>query len=356
MTTANRFRLLSLAASILTAVLVINGCSRQETPQNAASNATLTIISFGGAYQAAQSKAYMKPFGEQTGIRITEGDYNGDYGVLKQRAEAPDGPWDVVSVESAPTARGTREGIFLPISESVWAGLNLLPEAKQSLAAGHLVFSTILAYDVESVKTAPTSWADFWNTTKFPGKRGLRNNPRGTLEIALLASGVDPKALYPLDVDRAFRQLDKIRSNVVFWEAGAQPVQLLANKTVSMTSIYNGRAWNAKTADKLPIDWSWNHGLMETEYWAVPKNTRHAKEAMQFIAFALRKEQQSAFANEIAYGPTNLDAVALVKPEILRALPNSIEALPLQVAVNSAWWAKNEARVGAMWERWQSGR
>lgn len=356
MTTAKNRRRLALLGSILASVIAINACNRETGNETASAKPTLTVVSFGGAYQAAQSKAYMKPFADSTGIKVTEGDYNGDYGVLKQRAEAPDGPWDVVSVESAPTARGTREGIFLPIADSVWSGINLLPEAKQSHAAGHLVFSTVLAYDTQALTTAPKSWADFWNTAKFPGKRGLRNNPRGTLEIALLASGVDPQRLYPLDVDRALRHLDTLRTNIVFWEAGAQPLQLLANKTVSMTSVYNGRAWTAKTTDNLPIDWSWNQGLMETEYWAVPKNTKHPKEAMQFIAFALRLEQQGIFANEIAYGPTNLDAVPLVKPEILRALPNSSDALPLQVPVNSAWWAENEARVGAMWEKWQSGR
>lgn len=356
MTTAEFFRRWSLLGSIVASILVFNACSQPAESPTAATKPTLTVVSFGGAYQAAQSKAYMKPFAVATGIAVTEGDYNGDYGLIKQRAEAPDGPWDVVSIESAPTARGTREGIFLAIPDSVWSGLNMLPEAKQSHAAGHLVFSTILAYDTEALPTAPKTWTDFWNTAKFPGKRGLRNNPRGTLEIALLASGVDPKQLYPLDVDRALRQLDLIRSDVIFWEAGAQPLQLLANKTVSMTSVYNGRAWAAKNTDRLPIDWSWNQGLMETEYWAVPRNTKHPKEAMQFIAYALGREQQGAFANEIAYGPANLDAVALVKPEILRALPNSGDALPLQVPVNSAWWAENEARVGALWEKWQNRR
>lgn len=333
-------------------VFLFLSCNKREEP-------SITVVSFGGAYQAAQSQAYMKPFAAQTGIKVIEGDYNGDYGILYQRAIAPRGAWDVVSVEAAPTARGAKEGIFLEIPNAVYKGLNLLPQAKGKYAAGHLIFSTILAYSTMAFPNkdkAPKSWSDFWDVNKFPGKRALRNNPRGTLEIAILASGIDPAHLYPLDVDLAFRQLDKIRADLLFWESGAQPTQLLANGNVVMTSVYNGRVWDAKAKDGLAADWSWNQGLMETEYWAIPKNTSHPREALDFIAFSLATPQQAFFANEIAYGPTNLDALPLVKKKILEALPNSEKALPLQIPVNSQWWAENEASVGARWERWKNGK
>jgi putative spermidine/putrescine transport system substrate-binding protein len=338
--------LLTYASLFVVATVVLSfGCA-QEIP-------TLTVVSFGGPYQAAQSKAYMQPFSTSSGIKIVEGDYNGEYGLLKQRAEANDGAWDVVSVESAPTARGTREGIFLAIPDSVYAGLNLLPEARQSHAAGHLVFSTVLAYDSQVLKgNTPTSWADFWDLKKFPGKRGLRNNPRGTLEIALLASGVDAAQLYPLDVERALAALDKIRSSVVFWESGAQPTQLLGNKTVAMTSIYNGRAWNAKTKDGLPIDWSWNQGLMETEYWAVPKNTKHCSrgdEVFWLLPFA--PSSSRCLQTRLPTVRPIWRRCASSGQKSCRLLPNSEKALPFQIPVNSAWWAENEARVGALWEK-----
>jgi putative spermidine/putrescine transport system substrate-binding protein len=315
-------------------------------------------VSFGGAYQAAQSKAYMKPYASQRGIRVAESDYNGDYGLLQQRASAPVGAWDVVSVESAPTERAGREGLLRELPASVFKGLHLTPGAQRPYAAGHLVFSTVLAYNTNAWpgKQPPASWSDFWDVQKFPGKRALRNNPRGTLEIALLASGVDPKHLYPLDIDKAFSFLDRLRPHLVFWSSGAQPVQLLANGEVAMSSAYNGRIWDAREKQKLPLGWSWRNGLMETEYWAIPKNAKNPEEAEKFIAFSLQARQQANFANEIAYGPTNLDALPFVTAEITRAVPNSPEALPTQIPVDADWWAQNEAAVNARWEQWQNRR
>lgn len=315
----------------------------------------MTVVSFGGAYQTAQRKAYFSPFQAAAGIKLNETDYNGDFGLLKSRALASEGPWDVVSVEAAVCARGTREKIFTPINYSIVDKSGLLPGAALPDCVGHLVFSTVLAYDTKvfsSPSDAPTTWKDFFDIQKFPGKRGLRNNPRGTLEIALLGSGTPPDKLYPLDVDAAFQALDRLKPYVELWESGAQPVQLITNGTVTMSSAYNGRIWDAQIKERLPLGWSWDQGLMEMEYWSVPANSRKKDEAMRFIAFSLKPIQQSRFTNEIAYGPTSLDAIHSVKAEVLNGLPNSPKALPLQIPVNPSWWAEHEREVASRWQVW----
>ncbi len=314
----------------------------------------LTIVSFGGAYQDAQRLAYMTPFSAKTGIKIQESEYNGEYGLLRQRATAPTGTWDVVSVESGPCMRGGHEGILAALPNRIFEGKQLVAGAKRPYAAGHLVFSTILAYrrDLFPAPNIPRNWADFWDTKRFPGKRGLRRNPRGTLEIALLADGATPDHLYPLDVARAFKKLDELRPQLVFWESGAQPIQLLANKVVTMTSAYNGRVWDAATKERLPIAWQFNQGLMEVEFWAVPKNSQNKEAAFNFIDFSLEADRQADFANTIAYGPTNVAALPLVHKDILSAIPSSPEALPSQVPVDAEWWAANESKVSVQWDQW----
>lgn len=334
--------LLLLAASIL-----VVGCSQEDK------QGQLTVVSFGGAYQKAQKVAFMDPFAKETEATVLEGEYNGDYGLLHERATSAQGTWDVVSVESGPSLRGANEGIFLEIPESVFEGARVLPAARRKHSVGHLVFSTILAFSPKLVgDQSPTGWADFWDLNRFPGKRALRNNPRGSLEIALLADGVEPKKLYPLDVDRAINKLDAIKKNLVFWESGAQPVQLLANEVVSMTSVYNGRIWDARVNEGIQVDWVMNGGLMELEFWAIPKNAPHPKRALAYVKSTLRAERQAKFASTIAYGPTNLDASKSISAEILAALPTAPATLPSQVAVDAEWWAANEAKVSARWERW----
>lgn len=321
---------------------------------DAPSNGALTVVSFGGPYQEAQRTAYMIPFSKKYGIALTASEYNGEYGLISQRAHATLGNWDVVSVESGPALRGGAEGLFKPIPEGLLNGLNIAPAAQREFSVGHLSFATVLAYPETLGKQVPSSWADFFDLKKYPGRRGLRNNPRSTLEIALLADGVTPGKLYPLDVERALRKLDTIRSSIVFWDSGAQPTQLLANNSVAMTSAFNGRIWSAKTKDKLPVGWTFNGGLYEYEYWAVPKNAPHPELAFRFICFSLEKDTQANFANEIAYLPTNLDAMSLISPNVRSAMPGSLDKQG-EAIIDAEWWAQNEGRVGARWERWMAG-
>lgn len=316
---------------------------------------SLTIVSFGGAYQDAQKKAYMLPFSKQDEINIIEGEYNGEYGILYQRSTSKKSSWDVVSVESSPALRGQQENIFSIIPDSVFDGISLVENARRPTAAGHLLFSTILGYRTDLGGNKPMSWSDFWDINNFPGKRGLRNNPRGTLEIALLADGVSGEKLYPLDVNRAFKKLDELRENIVFWESGAQPVQLLANGLVTMTSVYNGRIWDAKKNEKLPFGWEISNGLLEIEYWVVPKNSTNKQVAFDFIRFSLQSAPQAEFSNTIAYIPTNSEALLSINSEVKSAIPD-INHSSDQIIVNAEWWAENQAKVSARWEGWIAKR
>lgn len=343
---------LGLAVVALLA-LQVGACGQPSGQSNQAQS--LTVVSFGGPYQEAQRAAYMQPFSADAGIVITEGEYNGEYGLMALRARASQGAWDVVSVESGPALRGEREGIFQPLPESLLDGLNIAPAARRRSSVGHLSFATILAYPTAPGSRAPTSWADFWDLRRFPGRRGLRNNPRGTLEIALLADGVPADRLYPLDVDRALAKLDQIRSQIVFWDSGAQPVQLLANRAVVMTSAFNGRIWTARNVDHLPVGWTFNGGLYEYEFWAVLRNSRNPQGAFRFIRYSLGREPQANFANRIAYLPTNLDALALIRPEVRSAMPSGAQRGG-EIIVDASWWAQHEAEVSAKWERWRSAR
>lgn len=350
----NYIFVISRFLAIMCLFLAVVGCNRQKEAPEA-----ITVVSFGGAYQDAQRTAYMVPFAKETGIAVNESDYNGDYALLSSRATSQKGSWDVVSIEAAVAARGALEGIFSDIDYSVVDTSKLLPGAAHRKTVAHLVFSTVLAYSTviypEKTK-APKTWADFFNIKDFPGKRGLRDNPRGSLEIGLLGNGVAADKLYPLDVDAAFRALDKVKDQLEFWDSGAQPVQMLDQKRVVMSSAYNGRIWDAKIKENLPLDWSWNQGLMEMESWGVPMNSQHVDAAMRFIAFSVTASAQAAFTNAIAYGPTNKDALQQVKHEVIKALPNSDDALSLQVPVDPGWWAENEKVVSTRWQKWVSSR
>jgi putative spermidine/putrescine transport system substrate-binding protein len=239
-------------------------------------HADLTVISFGGVNQQAQIKAYYEPFTKTTQTALTKGEYNGEQAKIKAMVETKQVNWDVVEVESPELARGCEEGLYEKLDYSkIGPKKDFVPAAVTECGFGFFVWSTVMAYNGDKLKTAPSTWADFWDVKKFPGKRGMRKGAKFTLEFALMADGVKPADVYKTlstqaGVDRAFKKLDALKPNIQWWEAGAQPPQLLASGDVVMSTAYNGRIAAAQKEGKnLKIVWTGN--IYDVESFAIPK-------------------------------------------------------------------------------------
>ena len=198
-------------------------------PGGPASAADLTVTSFGGAYQDAQREVYFEPFKQEAGIDLVEDVWNGGVGAIRAKVEGGGQEWDLVQVEAEELVIGCEEGLYEPIDWEALGGEDqFIDAAVHECGAGTIVWSTVLAYDGDKITDSPPqSWADFWDTEKYPGKRGLRRHPKYTLEAALMADGVPPDQVYEVlrtdeGVDRAFAKLDEIKDHVIWWEAGAQ--------------------------------------------------------------------------------------------------------------------------------------
>jgi len=219
------------------------------------SDHSLTVCSFGGTFQESQRKAFFEPFAKSAGISVNEASYSGEYSKIRAMVQARSVAWDVVDVEDPNLVLGASEGMYEAIDYGVVDKTPLMPGTAQPCGVVTNIYSTVLAYDTQvypDPAKRPKTWQDFWDVNKFPGPRALRRSPRGTLEFALLADGVPPESLYPLDVQRALRNLDKLKPHItVWWESGQQPVQLLASREVVMSSAWSGRIWNAKHINNL---------------------------------------------------------------------------------------------------------
>ncbi|WP_018152307.1 ABC transporter substrate-binding protein [Leeia oryzae] len=323
-----------------------------------ASAKDITVISFGGANKAAQEKAYYTPIKAQ-GINVIASEYNGEMAKIKAMVDTKSVSWDVVEVESPELARGCDEGMFEKLDYSkIGNKADFVPGAVQQCGVGVFVWSTALAYNADKLKTAPTSWADFWDTKKFPGKRGLRKGAKYTLEIALMADGVAAKDVYkvlatPKGVDRAFKKLDQLKANIQWWEAGAQPPQFLASGDVVMSSAYNGRiSAAAKEGKNLKV--VWNGSLYDFDYWAIPKGSPNKDEAMKFIGFASQPANQKVYSENISYGPSNKKAVALLAPAVAADLPTSPKNIKGAVGVDTVFWADFGESLEQRFNAWAS--
>lgn len=347
-----------LALVMLGVGTLLVACGTEPAAPVASVPTELVVVSYGGAFQEAQRKAFFEPFEKETGIKIKEAQWSGEYAKLKAMVDSGQPTWDLVTAaEASIAARGAKEGILDRIDYTGIDKSRFYPEALTDYAFGFCVFSTAMAYNRTNYPDGtarPTSWSDFWDSKRFPGRRSLRNDPRTTLEFALLADGVPKDKLYPLDVERAFKSLDKIRASVgVWWTTGSQPPQLLADGEVALVSAFNGRISTAAARDKLPLAVEWNGGALDMDSWIIPRGAKNREAAQALIRYTARPEAQIALTQHISYGPTMPGAYEQLSPEVRAGLPSSPENRARQFVFNGEWWADNERAVLERWTKWQ---
>jgi putative spermidine/putrescine transport system substrate-binding protein len=319
----------------------------------------LTVASFGGALQDAQRKVFFQPNQEQKGQKLAEDSWDGGIGALRAKAEGPPS-WDVLQVEAEELVLGCDEGVTEPLDFAKLGGEDkFLPEAVHECGVGSIVWATVMAYDADRFKDAkPTSWADFFDTAKFPGKRAMRRGPRQVLEFAIMADGVPPDQVYaelakPGGVDRAFAKLDSIKKDLVFWEAGAQPPQLLGSGEVVMTTAYNGRITAANQTDGRNFEIAWPAGFIyQIDSWVILKNSDRKAEAMDLLAFLTAPENQKLLPQHIPYGPTTKVAAAAVDPAVLPGTPTAPENLPHGIFFDRDFWVDNVEELNERFNNW----
>ena len=309
---------------------------------------SVTVVSWGGAYQDSVRKAFFEPFMKEGGGKIIEEEFNGEIAKVRAMVESNNVTWDVVENDSMTTMAACAEGIVEKID---WDKLGLKRDDFISADASECVvpsilYATVLAYDTTKVKEAPTSISALFDLEKYPGKRGMQKTPFVNLEWALISDGVDAKDVYnvlstPEGVDRAFAKLDTIKKDVIWWEAGAQPPQLLVDGQVILTTAWNGRIYKAAHDDKKPFAVLWDHQALDWQGWNIVKGSKNREAAYKFIAFAGRADRQADQTNYISYGPGNKEAIANTNPNILPDLPTNPENMKTAFIINAKFWADN---------------
>ena len=289
----------------------------------------LTIVSWGGAYQESQRKAFFEPF-NAAGNKVTEAEYNGEIAKIRAMVEAKAVTWDVVDVDTQTALAGCAEGTFETID---WGKLGL-DRAKfiggdvTDCAVPNILYSTVAAYDTSKTAEPANLFEALFDTTKYPGKRALQKNPFVNLEWALMADGVAPEEVYKVlgtneGVERALAKLDTIKKDVVWWESGAQGPQLLADGQVVFATSWNGRFFNAIKVDKKPFKIIWDRQAPDWDWWAIPKGTPKIEGAYNFIKFASDAKLMADQTKWISYGPANMDSASMIDPAILPDLPSA---------------------------------
>ena len=314
----------------------------------------LVVADPGGPFEQAYGAAFYRPFEEATGNEIANvAREHQPTSQVRAIVETQSYTWDVVTVTQADQELLGPLDLLEPLDIEDEAFANIIPEAKSPYWMGVDVYSTVLCYRRDTFDgEGPQSWADFWDTKRFPGRRSLRRSPIDTLEIALLADGVSPGELYPLDLDRAFSKLDEIRSDVdIWWTGGAQTSQLLQSGEVDMIATWNGRAQTVIDSG-VPVGIQWNQGLYSIEGWSIPKGNPKAELGKEFIRFCADAERQAAFTPLLAYGPTNLGAYDYISEERAQFLPTAPDKFDRMILADQKWWGDHKDEAEERFNQW----
>jgi putative spermidine/putrescine transport system substrate-binding protein len=352
----------------------------------------VTVVSWGGAYTESQKLGYGDPTAAKLGIPVDWVDYTGGLSEIKAQKEAGAITWDIMDVYAKDTIIGCDEGIFvefnfdkdfLPAPDGTPASQDFFTSMPSKCAVGNILYSWNYAYNADnfSGKKVPKTIKDFFNTKKFPGKRAIYKGAMSNLEIALVADGVKAsgaqaggdllyRKMEGAGIDRALNKIKALctdpNGGCVFWNAGAQPPELLANGEVVMATGWNGRFFNAQM-EGTPLVQVWDAQILDYEYFAMVKggpNDANGK-ALKVLAEMTSTEGLAGSAKYIAYAPWRKSSIAIMeagepwfkdgKTNMVPQMPTAKSNTKNYFLVDPIYWADNGTELGEKWEAMKAG-
>lgn len=318
----------------------------------AAKGETLYINTWGGSWERSASESFFQPFTKATGVEIKT---QSPVTFAKLKAEVVTGQyeWDVTTQGQPDCVRALRENLLEPVNYKIVDPAKLSPNAITYNGIASHALGTCLAYRKDKFPNGgPQSWKDFWDIDKFPGNRAMYKNAARVLPAALLADGVPRDKLFPLDVDRAFRKLDQIKSHIkVWWLDGSQSEQLLRDNEVDMIQIWNGRAAQL-IRQKVPVQLVWTDAEIVIVNWIVVRGTPRGDLAWKYIQFAHQPELQAKFALAMDYGPANPKAFEYIPEAAAKLLPTWPENEKVAYHPDPEWTGAHMNDIAKRFNAW----
>ena len=344
---------------------------------SAAAAEDMTIVSWGGAYLNSQQKAYHDPYmAMNPGLNIINDDSSAE-AVAKLRAmnEAGNLTWDLVDVVPSDAMRLCDEGLAMPIDfDKVLAPAPDGTPATEDFGAllvsecfiPQIVYSTTFGYRTDMVgDTPPTSVCDVFDLAKYPGKRSLQKRPIDNMEWALYCDGVAKDEIYNVlgtdeGVARAFAKLGTIKDSVVWWNAGAETPQLLADGEVVMGSTFNGRLFSAIAEQNQPIGMLWDMQSFDLDGWIIPTGLSEERLArvLDYVRFATDTQRLADQSKYSSYGPARASSAPLVSThaelgiEMAPHMPTDPKNAANTHIYDYEWWADNRDDLDAKFQAW----
>lgn len=336
----------ALLSSAIAAPMIITSCK-------AFAGGNLVLISWGGKWGATIEEIFVKPFQKEFGVNVTMVN-TPDLAKVKAQVMTNNVQWDVFEGTGSMTFSGSKNGFWEPLDQSLFNHDDIIaPISKDAVPLEGYIGG--ICWDDAKFPDGkhPETFAEYFDFEKFPGPRTLRNRASETLEVALLADGVSPEKLYPLDVDRAFRSLRRIKPHISNWvEQTPQTATLLQTGQVNFSYTYPGTLLSVQNAAK-SLRFSFKQNILGFTYLSVLKNAPNKANAMKFLQFTLRPDRQAEMASSgtaVGTAPVSRAAAKMLSPEVLKWQPDFESKL--NAKLDDAWWADHYDEVTLRFKEW----
>lgn len=323
---------LAMGVAPLAASLSARGALAADKPE-------VVLVNWGGMAVDVFQKAFADPYNAKGGNMVIDGSGPVN-GKILTMVQANDVTWDICDAGVTTLADLGPKGALQPINYDIVDKSKVVGGMAYDLGVANYFFSSVMAWDSAKVEGTPTP-ADFFDTKKYPGRRMIRKDSQAMLELALLADGVAPEDLYPLDVERAFAKFDSIRDDLLFWTSGSQSQSLLRDGECVMGFLWSTRANMLDKETGGRIKYTFNKGLLQPGLWVVPKNNPAGDEAFHAIASMQNPEEQVYVLEQMGNGPANPAAADMVPEKLRSANPASPENREVQAVLNADWYIEN---------------
>jgi putative spermidine/putrescine transport system substrate-binding protein len=314
---------------------------------SASAQTDLTVVTWGGNVGKEMLDAWFKPATKDLNVRIREDSLKSPNDVKAQVASGRV-TWDVVDAATDMCERDGRDGILEELDFNVIKSEGLPKSQVTKWSVPSTAYVTVLAYNKKKYgDNPPRSWQDFFDVKKFPGTRFFGPFVTATVEIALLADGVPPNKLYPLDIDRAFRKLNAFKPNITaFTSSYGQSSQLINDGEADMLYLPDNRLF-AALRDGADYGFTYDQGIMNFDCLVIPKGSKNKQLAMRVIANVVSPEINARIVESSGLSPANSLSIqeGFVAKKYLPTLATSPANFAKVIVQDNGWWAENRFKL-----------
>ena len=320
---------------------------------------TVIIRDSGGAYGEALQKAVYTPFTQETDINVQVTNLQGTQMLAQVKQGRPQ--FDLINNSMMDHAKFVAQDALEKLDQDRIKSLKSakIPESQitEHAIAGSF-YAQCIAYRTDAFEgRKPQSWADFWDTKSFKGSRSMCNPDADLpeLEFALLADGVPMDKLYPLDVERAFKVMTRLRPDIKkFWDSGPLPGVLLSRQEVTMSTVWDGRLATLQQQG-VPVARQLNGARRQFQGFAIAKGAANVDAAYKLMDYSLRPEVQADLAKAYPSNPASPVAYTKLTNEERGKLAGDSDYYDKGFDADINWWIKNEAAITKRWLEWARG-